>query len=286
MNSRNVIDAICEIVNTKQYNIKAYAVANNRANAEGDALEDYIKDVFAGTVNDGDSVERDEKLSECFSYLGNTSNPPDMMIRGGDAIEVKKIKKVTSGIALNSSYPKSKLYADSRMISKACRESEKWNEKDMLYAVGVVNRGNLKSLMFIYGYDYCADKEVYERVYSAIKKGVKSIEGVEFGETKELGRVNRVDPLGITYLRMRGMWHIENPFRLFGKYCLKDDADFKLIAIINKDKYNSFDNKAQLEDLVERTPKMSILDTKIKNPNNPAQLREAKVIVYAYAETH
>lgn len=286
MSNRNVIDAICEIVNTKQYNIKAYAVANNRANAEEDALEDYIKDVFAGTVNSGNSVERDEKLSECFSYLGNTNNPPDIMIKSGDAIEVKKITKITSGIALNSSYPKSKLFADSRMISKACRECEEWAEKDMLYVTGVVNKGHLKLLMFVYGCDYCADKDVYERVYNAIKKGVKSIKGVQFGETKELGRVNRVDPLGITYLRMRGMWHIENPFKLFSKYYPKDDSAFKLVVIINKDKYDSFDNKAQLEELVERTPEMSISDIKIKNPNNPAQLRVAKVIVYAYTETH
>ena len=208
------------------------------------------------------------------------------MIRGGDAIEVKKITKITSGIALNSSYPKSKLFADSRMINKTCRECEEWSEKDMLYATGVVNKGYLKLLMFVYGQDYCADKEVYERVYNAIKKGVKRIRGVEFGETKELGRVNRVDPLGITYLRMRGMWHIENPFKLFNKYYTKKNADFRLIAIINKDKYNSFDNKEQLEQLVARTPEMSISDIKIKNPNNPAQLREAKIIVYAYTETH
>ncbi len=271
MGNRNVIDAICEIVNTKQYNVRAYAVANNRANAEGDALEGYIKDVFAGVVNGGNSAARDEKLSECFSYLGNTNNPPDIMIRGGDAIEVKKITKITSGIALNSSYPKSKLFADSRMINKTCRECEEWSEKDMLYATGVVNKGGLKLLMFVYGQDYCADKEVYERVYNAIKKGVKRINGVEFGETKELGRVNRVDPLGITYLRMRGMWHIENPFKLFNKYYTNNNADFRLIAIINKDKYNSFDNKEQLEQLVERTPEMSISDIKIKNPNNPAQ---------------
>ena len=286
MGNRNVIDAICEIVNTKQYNVRAYAVANNRANAEGDALEGYIKDVFAGVVNGGNSAARDEKLSECFSYLGNTNNPPDIMIRGGDAIEVKKITKITSGIALNSSYPKSKLFADSRMINKTCRECEEWSEKDMLYATGVVNKGGLKLLMFVYGQDYCADKEVYERAYNAIKKGVKRINGVEFGETKELGRVNRVDPLGITYLRMRGMWHIENPFKLFNKYYTNNNADFRLIAIINKDKYNSFDNKEQLEQLVERTPEMSISDIKIKNPNNPAQLREAKIIVYAYTETH
>ena len=139
MNTRNIIDAIIEIVSNNQYDVKAYTIANNRANAEGDALEDYIKDVFAGTLHCADIQQRDENLSKHFSYLGNTNNPPDIMIRGGDAIEVKKITKITSGLALNSSYPKAKLYSNSRMLNKACRECEEWTEKDMLYAVGRPN---------------------------------------------------------------------------------------------------------------------------------------------------
>ena len=43
-------------------------------------------------------------------------------------------------IALNSSYPTAKLYSDSPMITKACRESEEWTEKDLLYAIGSVDR--------------------------------------------------------------------------------------------------------------------------------------------------
>ena len=41
------------------------------------------------------------------------------------------------------------------------------------------------------------------------------LQDVEFSETNELGRVNKVDPLGITYLRIRGMWGIENPIKVF-----------------------------------------------------------------------
>src|SRR5699024_11579610 len=61
-------------------------------------------------------------------------------------------------------------------------------------------------LWFVYGDCYCADKSYYERIADTIKDGVSSIPDVDFGETKELGRVNKVDPLGITYLRIRGMW--------------------------------------------------------------------------------
>lgn len=285
MRTRNVIDAIVEIVSNHQYNVKAYAIANNRANAEGDALEDYIKDVFAGTINCNDVQLRDERLSRCFSYLGNTNNPPDIMIKGGDAIEVKKITKITSGLALNSSYPKSKLYSSSRMINKACRECEEWTERDMLYAVGVVNRGYLKSLMFVYGCDYCADKETYERIFNAVKRGVKSIKGVKLGETKELGRVNRIDPLGITYMRMRGMWHIESPFKVFAPYYEAENVDFNFVAIINECKYQTFENRAELEQLAKEDTNLKIADVKIKNPNNPAELKNAKVITYAYTIT-
>ena len=62
------------------------------------------------------------------------------MLQGGDAIEVKKIASQTAQIALNSSYPTAKLYANSPMITKACRECEQWDEKDLLYAIGSVQK--------------------------------------------------------------------------------------------------------------------------------------------------
>ena len=66
--------------------------------------------------------ERMERLSKEFSYLGNTNNPPDMMLRSGDAIEVKKIESSTSALALNSSATKT--YGKRlRMVWKLFRES-------------------------------------------------------------------------------------------------------------------------------------------------------------------
>jgi len=202
----NIINAIINLVGNPVFELKSYAFSHNRANSMGEALEEYVKDIFAGTVNEKDLNKRNQKLSETFSYLGNQNNPPDSMLRGGDAIEVKKIASIESSLALNSSYPKAKLFADSPMIQPYCKYCEKWTVKDMLYAVGVVDNNNINSLAFVYGEDYCAEKSVYEKIKMTIKHGVESINGVEFAETKELGRVNRVDPLGITYLRVRGMW--------------------------------------------------------------------------------
>ena len=215
-NMRNIVDAIIEIVNAPQYRLKEYAESHNRANQMGTALEEYVKDLFAGTVNETDMNKRNQKISESFCYLGNQNNPPDSMLKnGGVAIEVKKIESPNSALALNSSYPKAKLYSDSEMINRACRFCEPWEVRDMLYVVGVLNGEVLTSLAFVYGDEYCADKEIYERIKKKLKEGILSIPNVEFADTKELGRVNRVDPLGITSLRIRGMWQIDNPFCCF-----------------------------------------------------------------------
>src|SRR3989344_707287 len=131
----NGLIAIANVVkNPVVYLVERYRSVN-RANSMGDALEYYIKDLFCGTLGEKDENKRNKIYSGHFSYIGNQNNPPDAMIRGGDAIEIKKVESMHSGIALNSSYPKDKLHADSPMITRACRESEDWREKDVVYAV-------------------------------------------------------------------------------------------------------------------------------------------------------
>ena len=75
------------------------------------------------------------------------------------------------------------------------------------------------------------------------------IDGIEFIHTNEIGKLKRVDPLGITNLRIRGMWNIENP----------KDKDKKL---------------------VEENPFLQIENIKIKNPDNSANLIDAILIHY------
>lgn len=277
----NIISAIIHLVENPQIELIRKGSSHNRANNMGEALEEYIKDLFANTVGVEDEQERNVAISETFSYLGNQNNPPDSMLKGGDAIEVKKIESKNSALALNSSYPKAKLYADSPMIKKECRECEKWTEKDMIYAVGVVKNNSLESLAFVYGEDYCANKETYETIKSTIKNGVESIPNVEFTETKELGHINRVDPLGITYLRIRGMWGIENPFTVFDYvYKRKAENKFSFMCIINDEKFNSFENYKELYELSNNDNRLEIKDIQIKNPNNPAVLKDAKLITF------
>jgi len=53
------------------------------------------------------------------------------------------------------------------------------------------------------------------------------------------------------------------------------------MAVINNEKYYSFENRAMLENLCLRIDSLKIVDVKIKNQNNPAQLKDAKLIKYS-----
>jgi len=277
----NIIQAFINIVNSYQQNITSVTTGNNRANNMGEGLEHYIQDMFASTHQIDDEALRLDKLSEIYSYQGNKNNPPDLMLKNSDAIEIKKLESKNSAIALNSSYPKAKLYADSPMITRACKACEAWNIKDMLYTIGYTNQSTLKSLWLVYGDCFCADKETYERIKSTISEGITSIEDVEFTETKELGKVKKVDPLGITDLRIRGMWHIENPNKTFSYiYNYDDTKEFQVMALLQKEKYDSLPelDRNNIETIENKN--IIVKNVKIKNPNNPVQLIDAKLLTF------
>jgi hypothetical protein len=202
------------------------------------------------------------------------------MIKGGDAIEVKKTQSANTSLALNSSYPKTDLRSNSPMITKECKECESWTVKDLIYCVGHTSDTSLKSLWMVYGNSYAAKHETYQRIKTTISDGIKTIPDVLFADTKELGRVNQVDPLGITNLRIRGMWQIENPRKVFNYLHETTDKNFELVCIIPTDKYNSFPNesKTKLEGISENG--FSVENKQIKDPNNPAKLIEVKLIKF------
>ena len=278
--TKNLIDAIITLLKTNNFDLISAQNGNNRMNSRGDALELYVKNLFTDTFNYSE-VERLKKWSEVFSWSGNSSNPPDFMLRTGDAVEVKKIESPDVALALNSSYPKHTLKSSSSLISTACREAEIWSEKDIIYTIGVVSGNRLKHLCMIYGRDYCASDECYNRIRQKIKDGIETIPDVKFSQTRELGRVNCVDPLGITYLRIRGMWHIENPWRVFSYvYNRNFQAEFNFMAVVRLEKWLTFDNREDLLRLQSDYPSLKIADVKIKNPDNPAKLNDAKLIAY------
>ena len=277
----NILRAFINITNNYKSNIQTITQGNNRANNMGEGLENYIQNAFANTFNENDELEKLESFQDIFSYQGNKNNPPDLILKNSDAIEIKKLESKNSAIALNSSYPKDKLYASSTMITKACRECEKWSEKDMLYAIGHIPKAtkNLKSLWLVYGDCFCANKETYEKIKDTISNGINSIEDVEFTETNELGKVKKIDPLGITDLRIRGMWHIANPNKIFDYLYKYDEAKtFQIIALMTKEKYKSM--PIEDKEVIENMNNIEIKEVRIKNPNNPVKLIDGVLLSF------
>jgi NgoPII restriction endonuclease. len=90
----NVIKAFLKIVTNYQANIQNITNGNNRANNMGEGLEHYIKEMFAD-VSANDSQERRlEIFQETYSYQGNKNNPPDLILKNSDAIEIKNSNRM------------------------------------------------------------------------------------------------------------------------------------------------------------------------------------------------
>lgn len=276
---KNILEAIINIVNNPVIAIRNHYTGRNRTNNVGEALEMFVKDAFANTIQEQDQQTKNLKYNQVFSWLGNQNHPPDIMIRQGDAIEVKKTQSANSDLALNSSYPKVTVQVSSDMITQSCKTCEEWTEKDLIYCVGHTTDDSIKSLWMVYGNIYAANHEIYQVIKQKITEGINEIPNVELAVINELGRVNRVDPLGITNLRIRGMWQIQNPRRVFN-YLHTTGENFELVAIIPTNKFNSFptESKNRIENL--DNPNLSIADVKVKDPNNPANLIDAKLIIF------
>lgn len=281
--NNNILRAILNIASYKNNDLRSYASKSlNRINAVGEQLEFYIKDAIASSFKLSQE-KKEEEYSKVFSWLGNQNHPPDIIIKNSDAFEIKKIESLKSALALNSSPPKNKLLADDIRITADCKKCDggNWKEKELFYVIGNVKGGIVSYLFFVQGTCYAAEHDVYEKVHEPIKKEVDNVLdslGLEKGETVELGKVKRVDPLGITELRIRGMWSIENPINVFKDLCKLDENKFSLFAILRKDKYFSCPKEDIKE--IESNKDIFIKDVKIKDPNNPAKIVEAKLITF------
>ena len=167
------------------------------------------------------------------------------------------------------------------MITTACKECENWREKDFIYCIGLVEGKSLRVLVFVYGDCYAASRKIYERVRGKVTEGLQTLE-LELSETNELGRVNRVDPLGITNLRVRGMWTIQNPIKVFSDIFPKnfDKSKLTAIALMRRAKFDSFN--LHEKKIMESNKKFEISDVRIREPDNPAKLTDAKLIVLRF----
>ncbi len=159
------------------------------------------------------------------------------------------------------------------MITNECKNCEMWNVKDIIYIIGNTSDTHLKELWFVYGDCYAASREIYERIKDTIVDGLHSISNIELSETNELGKIKKVDPLGITDLRIRGMWSIFHPRKVLIIY--------QFYCIMKLEKFNSFsdEDRNKIFSLVDNK-NFFMQDIKIKNPNNPAQLIPIKFMEF------
>jgi len=272
----NILEALINIVENKDYEIKEYTKGGNRAQNMGEALEEYIFDAFSNSFNIEDREERAAKHQEAFSFLGSKNKIPDAILKNGDALEVKKATSESS-IQLNSSYPKHTLKAtDTRIKASAliC-EDKKWEEKEMLYCFGYIPSGDihLKSIWFVYGRILCDLQEVYEEIINNIKSNLD-----DDYDGNELGGATGVDSLKITTLRVRGMWVIKHPQKVFSNL-VKDwgNNDFEVKALIPKNIFDNFpqSSKDRLNESV-----LNIKEIEVTDPTNRAKTLDCVFIYY------
>jgi NgoPII restriction endonuclease len=277
----NILDAIYNIAQRDELEIKDITFGNNRANNMGEGLEAFIKDAFTDMFDETDKNIRNLKYKEVFSFQGGRRNPPDLMLRNGPAIEVKKIESLTTELQLNSSHPKQKLKSESSFITKKCVICEDWNEREFIYIIGHIpkNTNRLSSLWFVYGDIYSASEETYLSLKGDIATNIDEMPDVEFSETDEIGRVNQVDPLGITNLRIRGMWLLQPPYKVFDYvHNYENGKRFQCFAIIPLEKFKAFPYESVKK--LEETDGIKIMDVNVNDPDNPVNLIACKLIEF------
>ena len=76
----NILKAFINTIKSYQSNVSTMTNGNNRANNMGAGLEEFIKDIFAGTINETNEQNRLTTFSQTYSYSGNKNNPPDLIL--------------------------------------------------------------------------------------------------------------------------------------------------------------------------------------------------------------
>lgn len=286
----NIIDSILNVLQVENFNLRETLIRTNRANSMGDALEKFTLDLFSGNLMIEDEDEKLRNIDRVFSYVGNDSNPPDAMIRNGDAIEIKKIETRGTRLQLNSSSPHRYLLSTDDKLTQRARDAEEWTQKDMIYVVGVIKDNRLIELAIIDSNTYVASTcygELFTNVKNALTEAIENtnIEDIEWAETAELGRVNNVDANRITSLRIRPMWLLDNPFKVFSDvYSQQEDATFNLISIISLEKWETLDNQHELLTAVQANENLELTEIELTDPENEEPIRAKKITYFFNAE--
>lgn len=288
MDLKNTVNAFIRGVENADINIIQLYTLNsnmfsNRIVNVGDAMELFVKDLYANTLHIKDIDTKNLCFEDIFSYVSKQSSPPDLIVRGHEAVEIKKQDLTTySDLPLNSSYPRDYIYSDSKMLTVECRNcEEEWDKKPLVYVVGNIDKKKrfLNSVWFSMGNCFCADRQVYENIKKVIEDTILSNNSLSFKETNELGRVSNIDALNYSSLRIRGMWNLKHPGKIFGDFVhnkVSDDLKTKYRLIMLEEDFNKVSEDAKLS-LMKKIKDGIIekVDVKINNPNNANEFLNA-----------
>ena len=286
----NLLKSIINISKSKDLKQENYKKikASNKIKEQGEGLEIFIKDSFCG-VPKSSTLEKNriKDYLEKFSDRGNANNPPDAMIKNGDAIEIKKkndTSKVGSkgSLQLNSSPPKSFLSNLDKNIQNSTKKCEKepW-KKDYLYVIGNIKSGKLWRVTYCYGNCFVSPSGEYSKICDSIKNAINKTEigRAELVESDELGRIKKIDPQDFTTLRIRSMFELQNPNEIFKKELnWKEDQKLVISAIMRKKKFDSFP-KEDRESL--KNNKFEINGFKGKDPENMSKEIDLVLVKYS-----
>lgn len=277
-NKTSFLFALLQLHKLKVRNIgevyKGKVISTNRMNRQGEVLEWFIRDLFS----DGYSIKgweaKEKNWQNHFFHLGSNSLPPDFITHDGIVVEVKKMEKAST-IHFNSSYPKKHYYFD----------KEKKIILDTLYIIGRLSKAkDLEMLWFVCGDCLFARNDIYSSRWEKIKDYIGSLK--DSGEKrvgKELGGYNKIDPLKITNLRIRGMFEAKHPEKVFD-YLLKDiqseNNKTNCFALILESKWEKF--SPELKSQIEKLTDLTIKKVSIKDPDNPQKQLSAKFIYFSY----
>ncbi|MBC6308616.1 NgoPII family restriction endonuclease [Listeria sp. FSL L7-1582] len=282
----NVLVALKNILDRNSCRLTPLFRSNGSANTAGDSLEYFIKDMFCtGGILHSIEEDKNKIYDKYLSWKGNSTNFPDFIVRGGVGVEPKKMNgKGNASLSLNSSFPKAYIYPDTQNIppQNLIDEETLWNKKNIVYAVGNLDKESDKliRLWFAYGNTFIADERIYNGLKSKIKETIENLTSSEFVPSKEFGRIKRVDPLGNTNLRLRGMWELAHPEAIFQQFLtLTDipDGATKVNLIIPEDDFLQLDDKPDLSQYIN-DGKLIVHKELIPNPNNNLE----NISVYLY----
>lgn len=277
----DLLDRICELVERVRLGGGLGTSLNHLrrpgVNRAGEGLELWFKHFLAGTIGHADEENIREIWDQQFSFHGGTNNPPDVIIRNSIAAEVKKTESASGTLQLNSSWPIRTLLREDAHITQECREAETWTEKPFLFVVGRVNptTKSLMALWIVDGRCLADDEEIYSSLMAEARASMLTLGG---DSTREIGKFNSVDSLQRTALRVRPMFALDHPAKIFEKIFQPQETEqFILNVLIPTSSYLEF-SEIQRKKLSELDRDLLVRDFEIQDPTDITRLMNATLI--------